>query len=125
MGSISASNPFFAPPRSSIPAGSLHSPQYQEWNFEIEKALGPSTTFSVNYVGNHGLHETWLKSRPNGFDPNGYGGLPLAAPDPRFSTVQEVETSALSNYNGVTVSLSRRLKSLPVPIQLHLEPRAG
>lgn len=109
--SIAASNPFFAPPSFFNPAGSLHSPQYQEWNFQIEKALGPSMTLSVNYVGNHGLHETWNNPGPNGFDTGGFGGLPTSAPDSRFSTVQEIETSAVSNYNGVTISLSRRLKA--------------
>jgi hypothetical protein len=106
-----STNPFFSAPSFFNPAGSLHSPQYQEWNLQIEQGLGPNMTLSINYVGNHGLHETWTNIGPNGFDPNGFGGLPLTAPDPRFSTVQEVQTSALSNYNGVTVSLSRRMKS--------------
>ena len=99
------------PPTFFNPAGSLHSPQYQEWNFEIEKSLGPSMTFSANYVGNHGLHETWNQIGANGFDTTGFGGLPLTAPDARFGVVQEIETSALSNYNGLTLSLTRRLKS--------------
>ncbi len=109
--SIGAANPFFAPPSFYNPGGSLHAPQYQEWNLQIEQGIGPSTTFSVNYVGNHGLHEIWGNFGPNGFDPGGFGGLPLTAPDPRFSTVEELQTSAVSNYNGVTVSLSRRLRS--------------
>jgi hypothetical protein len=111
--SIGASSPFFVPPSFFNPAGSLHSPRYQEWNLEIEQAIGRSMTFSINYVGNHGIHEAWVATGVNGFNsPNSFGGLPLTAPDSRFGTVQEVETSALSNYNGVTLSLSRKMKSL-------------
>jgi hypothetical protein len=115
-----STNPFFSPPAFFNPANSLHSPQYQEWNLQIEKGIGQSMTFSINYVGNHGMHEVWQQIGANGFDPpnpltgyaGGFGGLPTAAPDPRFSTVQEIESSALSNYNGVTLSLTRRMKSL-------------
>ena len=112
LASISASNPFFVPPSFFSPGGNLHSPQYQEWNLEVEKSLGTTMTFSLNYVGNHGIHEDWVNVGPNGYDPLGFGGLPLTAPDPRFSTVQEVETSAVSNYNGLTISFSRRFKAL-------------
>ena len=117
LASISATNPFFAPPSFFNPAGVLHSPRYGEWNLEMEKSVGANTTFSMNYVGNRGLHEPWTNVAPNGFDPNGFGGLPLTAPDPRFSTVQEIETSAISNYNGLTLSLSRRYK--PVQFQVN------
>jgi len=107
-----STNPFFSPPAFFNPASSLHSPQYQEWNLQVEKSIGQSMTFSINYVGNHGMHEVWQQLGANGFDSNGFGGLPTTAPDPRFSTVQEIESSALSNYNGVTLSLTRRMKSL-------------
>ncbi len=107
-----SSNPFFAPPSFFSPGSSLHSPQYQEWNLQIEQGIGPNMTFSINYVGNHGIHETWTNIGPNGYDPGGFGGLPTSAPDSRFSTVQEIHTSAVSNYNGLTVSLQRRMRSV-------------
>ena len=116
LASISATSPFFAPPSFFNPAGVLHSPQYYEWNLEMQKSIGPNMTFSTNYVGNHGIHETWTNVAPNGFDPNGFGGLPLTAPDQRFSTVQQIESSAISNYNGLTLSLSRRYKSLQLQV---------
>src|SRR4029077_8574466 len=37
--------------------------------------------------------------------PNGFSGLPTAAPDPRFSTVTQALTNGFSNYNGVTVQV--------------------
>jgi roadblock/LC7 domain-containing protein len=124
VGSL-ANVPGFAPPTFFNPAGSLHSPQYQEWNLEIQKAFGAKTSFSINYVGNHGIHEPWVSLGENGYDVNGFGGLPRpsACPGPSgtvvnggpsclFGYVQQVNGDAVSNYNGVTVSLSRRLSSL-------------
>jgi hypothetical protein len=124
-----ASVPGFAPPSFFNPAGTLHSPRYQEWNLEVQKAFGPKTSFSINYVGNHGIHEPWTSLGVNGYDPNGFGGLPFpntscpvltgigattptGGPNCLFGPVRQVNTNAVSNYNGVTASFSRRLSSL-------------
>src|SRR5256885_2512713 len=55
-------------------------------------ALGNKTSFMVNYVGNHGVHEAVQNAGLNAFAPAGFGDLPLAATDPRFGTITEVST---------------------------------
>ncbi len=94
-------------------AGNIKAPQYQEWNLEIQQAIGTSTSINLNYVGNHGIHETALFNGVNGFCPastcpNGFPGLPAVQPDQRFGTVTDVRTAAVSNYNGLSASVQHR-----------------
>jgi len=107
-----ATGGFFSPPGFSNP-GHVVAPTTQEWNFEIQKGIGNSTAFTLNYVGNHGIHETVLFNGVNAFCdpgtcPKGWPGLPATQPDPRFSTVTEYNTVGISNYNGLNLSLQHR-----------------
>ena len=82
-----------------------------EWSFEIEQPLGPHDVLAVNYSGNHGYDQPLTNAAANAFIgtpsryPNGFGGLPASAPDPRFQGVTQVYTSGYSNYNGLTAQL--------------------
>ncbi len=107
-------NPNFPALTLFVPAASLHSPQYQEWNLEVQKGLGRYDTLSLNYVGNHGIHEPYVNWGVNAYDPNGFGGLFVSsmAPNPNFSTVAQVNTDAVSNYNGITISLRHQYRGL-------------
>jgi hypothetical protein len=61
---------------------------------------------TINYVGNHGYHETVQFSGVNGFDGTGtFTSLPATAPDSRFTTVDQVQTVGVSNYNGLVISV--------------------
>jgi hypothetical protein len=60
-------------------------------------------------VGNHGIHETVQNPGLNAF---GFGTLPAEPIDPRFGTVTEVMTNAISNYNGLTFSAKHQFSSL-------------
>ena len=118
---------FFVPPNFYSTASNIHSPRYQEWNLEFQQGIGQKTTFSLNYVGNHGLYEAVQNGGLNAFcdttclgelSPTGiptttsFAGLPTAALDSRFGTVTEVASSGVSNYNGLTASFTRRFTSL-------------
>ena len=110
LASITASNPFFAPPGITASDAKIRQPRYQEWNLEVQQQLGGNTVLSVNYVGNHGIFEAVQNNGVNAFnDPTVSGltfaGLPTAAPDPRFSTVNQIQSIAVSNYNGLVTSL--------------------
>ena len=88
----------------------VRQPRYQEWNLEIQRELGLRTVLSVNYVGNHGTYEAVQNAGLNGFAnpavfPNGFGGLPSVAPDQRFGVVSQIQSIAVSNYNGLVTSL--------------------
>jgi hypothetical protein len=110
LASISATTPGFSPPAVNM-ASNIKVPMYEEWNLELQQSIGKATTFSLNYVGNHGYHETALFNDVNAF--NGIGtflSLPAAAPDPRFSTVTQIGSAAVSNYNGFTVEVQHQFQ---------------
>jgi len=123
LASISAANPFFVPPSLYTAARNLHAPRYQEWNLELQQGLGRQMSFAINYVGNHGIYEPVQNAGLNaycdatcaaalGTTGTGFAGLPPAPVDPRFGTITEVESNAVSNYNGVTVSFTRRFSQI-------------
>ncbi|MGB2629124.1 MAG: carboxypeptidase regulatory-like domain-containing protein [Candidatus Acidiferrum sp.] len=81
----------------------LQNPKYLEWNLEVQHQLTPHTIVSANYVGNRGYDELYFNNYLNGF---GYGSLTnTTAPDPRVGRVNYLQSGAISNYNGLTVSL--------------------
>lgn len=104
--------PGFAVPRQTTADQPLRTPRYYEWNLEVQQELGFATVLSINYVGNHGLKEFVRNFGLNAYcDPatcGGFAGLPTAAPDPRFGRITQYQSSGISNYDGVTVSLRRR-----------------
>ena len=93
----------------------IKNPKFVEWNFELQQAIGQKTSVSINYVGNRGydifIFNPFVNSykAPSSSEPNGFGGLPTARPDVRAGNVSQLSNSAKSNYNGVTVSATRRL----------------
>ena len=82
----------------------LSNPKYVEWNLEIQHSIGPRTVISANYVGNRGFDELYRDPYLNGF---GFGSLPATAPDPRVGEVEQLKGGAVSNYNGVTLSVQQ------------------
>ncbi len=86
--------------------GKVQIPRYDEWDLEIQQALGWHTTLSAKYVGNHGEHEEITNPALNAFSPTGaaFGGLPLTQPDARFGVVAQTQNIGNSNYNGVTLT---------------------
>jgi len=125
LASIQASVPGFTPPTINTVANRIQNPRYQQWNLALQQALGQKMSFSLNYVGNHGVHEVVQNPGLNAFcDSNcqgqlgttagHFGDLPTTATDPRFSTVTEIGSVGVSNYNGLTASFTRRSANLTV-----------
>jgi hypothetical protein len=115
LAQIQASVPNFFPPGLTVPQPLMHSPQYQRWSLELQQAVGNTTSLSVGYYGHHGIHELLGNSALNAW---GFGSLPAGrcsdaipdcAPDPRFSGVTELATTAVSNYNGMVASFKHRM----------------
>ncbi len=79
LGSILESVPGFSPPNLASAQQFMQLPQYQEWNLEIQKGFGPDTVLSVNYVGNHGIHELVPNFSINGYAEN-FIGMPASSP---------------------------------------------
>jgi hypothetical protein len=129
LASIQNSVPGFTPPTFNTVTSRIQNPRYQEWNLELQQLLGEKTSLTLNYVGNHGVHEvvqnpglnafcdqSCLTALNNGNPPtvSHFGSLPTSAIDPRFSTVTEASSSGDSNYNGLTVSVTRHTTNLTV-----------
>jgi hypothetical protein len=115
LAQIKGSDPNFTPPSFQNPANIIHSPQYQKWSLQAQQRFGASTSLTVGYFGNHGIHELVQNPNANAF---GFGSFPTAVctsplvppcADPRFGGVTEFETNAVSNYNGMVVSFEQRL----------------
>lgn len=104
------------PDFNSILPDTVANPKYVEWNVEVQRSFGNKSSFSINYVGNRGydlfVFNPWVNAY-QGLWPSVIGlpwnGLPTAAPDTRVNNVNELTNNGISNYNGVTMSFTRRL----------------
>jgi len=92
--------------------GTMHSPQFQEWNLQLQRELTSSTLLTVNYVGNHGIHIPYTNAWPNAYDLYGLypgvKGIPANPPVANYGTVTSVLSGAVSNYNGLNVTVTKR-----------------
>ena len=115
LGQLQSSVPggFSAPPYFSIPQH-YSTAQYAEWSFEIERRIGTKSAFSATYSGNYGYNLLVQNGFVNAFVntqqfPNGFGGLPLTAPDPRFGAILELTNGGISRYDGLSLQFRRAL----------------
>jgi len=114
----------FSAPNIYTATGELHYPTYEEFSLEVQQALDRSqrTLLAVRYVGNHGYHEPVVNNGANaGSVNNGFNGatgiidftgFPAAPYTNNFADVTVVGNGAHSNYNGLSVGLTRQTKSL-------------
>jgi hypothetical protein len=112
---IEAADPKFVPPSFQNPANMMHSAQYQKWSLQAQQSFGAATSLSIGYFGNHGIHELVQNPNANAW---GFGSLPThlctamsplpPCADSRFGEVTELQTNAVSNYNGSVVSFEQR-----------------
>jgi hypothetical protein len=111
--SLSALGSTFAAPAFTSISGTIHNPEYQEWNLQIQQEISKSVVLVANYVGNHGAKELYTNAWPNAFDEYGvYPGVPgvsASAPVPNYGTVTTVQNGALSNYNGLSISVRKHM----------------
>lgn len=117
-----------SPPNFNSVTGTVQNPKYVEWNFEVQQALGSKTAFTLNYVGNHGYDEFILNPWENSYQLPGtpFTGLPAAnttdpnlgtcpagctflrAPMGAFRNIVQLNNTGVSNYEGLTATVSRR-----------------
>ena len=89
----------FTPPRI-VPA------QYQKWSLEIQKGFGANDSLYVGYFGNHGIHEPIVDNSVNAYGLTNQ--LPAVAPTAQYSSLTNVSSSGISNYNGIVASYKHR-----------------
>jgi hypothetical protein len=102
----------FAKPSYYSPPNHFVAPKATEWSLEIEQPLTSHDVLVLTYAGNHGYDQALTNADANSFigatsiyAKTGFGGLPLAAPDPRFLTVTQILTAGVSNYNSLTTQV--------------------
>ncbi len=61
----------YSPLRNGI-IGTIHSPEWQEWNLSVQQQLNRSTVFIINYAGNHGARISYSNAWPNAYDAYGF-----------------------------------------------------
>ncbi|MGD0889965.1 MAG: carboxypeptidase regulatory-like domain-containing protein [Terracidiphilus sp.] len=105
--SITAVDPNFTQPYIYNTNPNIKSPTYEEYSLQIQQQVGKNTSFQVGYVGNHGYHEPWVN---NGVNMYGFGGAPASPALPAFAEVNEIESAASSNYNGLVASIKNQSK---------------
>jgi hypothetical protein len=106
---ITAADPNFAPPNFTTVASHLQYPTYEEWSLEIQHELPEHNSVQVEYVGNRGYHAPVENGNVNAY---GSAPFPTSAPAPAFGTVTQIQSNAVSNYNGFIASVLHKGKSL-------------
>ncbi|MEI9812612.1 MAG: carboxypeptidase regulatory-like domain-containing protein [Acidobacteriota bacterium] len=84
-------------------------PKVDQWNLTIERDLGFNTGLRVTYDGSHGKN-LGVTYNANQLRPNTIGlpGSAANAPFPYFNAIQTYGSGARSNYNALTIAVTRR-----------------
>jgi hypothetical protein len=92
----------------------LDQPYMTKWNLNVQRELFAKTVVEVGYSGSHGEHlirQVYTNGRVAQVTPDGRlfvaPGTPLAQPN--FGRMRYRVSDATSDYNGLTVGLSRRI----------------
>lgn len=105
--SISTANPGFTVPNVVTTDNEIHYPTYEEFSLQWQQQVGRTTSFQVGYVGNHGYHEPVENNSVNMY---GFGNAPANPTLPEFGEVNEIESVASSNYNGLVTGFKEDSK---------------
>ncbi|MFN7993723.1 MAG: carboxypeptidase regulatory-like domain-containing protein [Bryobacteraceae bacterium] len=111
---LSALGSLFAAPSITAITGTVHSPQWQEWNVQVQRQITNTFVLQANYVGNHGIHIPYTNGFYNAFDLYGlYPGVSGIAQNaiPNYGTVSQVMSGAVSNYNGLTFTARKQFNT--------------
>jgi hypothetical protein len=105
----------FAAPAFTALAGTIHAPLWKEWNLQVQRQLTNSVVLVVNYVGNRGSRIPYTNSWANAFDLYGIypgvSGIATAPKVPNYGQVNLIQSGAISNYNGMTVTVRKRFSN--------------
>ena len=90
-------------------AGTFHTPQYQEWNLQVQHQIGNNMSVLGNYFGTHGIYIPITDGGVNAYDPFGVNiGFPSARLNNGINIANETRTGAISNSNGMNIGFRRR-----------------
>jgi Carboxypeptidase regulatory-like domain len=110
---LAALGAVFAQPTLNGLVGTIHAPEWLEWNFQVQRQLTNSLLLAVNYVGNSGKRLFYSNEWPNTYDEYGIypgvKGVPQSLPNNNYGIVTTYQNGAVSNYEGMNVILTQRL----------------
>ncbi len=95
-----------------VPTGTLHAPYFMEWSLGIEHQFGSTASLLARYVGTRAVNQPYL-TQVNGYQTvcqGCFAPFPYLQPtDPRFSAVTQLATGENSHYNGLQLTIMKRL----------------
>ena len=95
-----------------VPDGKLHAPYFMEWSFGFERQLGTTGSLHAQYVGTRAINQPYL-TQVNGYQTvcqGCFAPFPYEqGTDPRFGAVTQFATGASSHYNGLQMSVTKRM----------------
>jgi hypothetical protein len=95
-----------------VPSGELHAPYFMEWSFGIEHQFGKNASVQAQYVGTRAVDQPFL-TQENGYQTvcqGCFAPFPYMQPaDPRFGSVTQFSTGANSHYDGLQITVTKRL----------------
>lgn len=86
-------------------------PKIYQWNLDVQQAIGSNMVFELAYVGSHGFNLNF---------PTDLNQIPTAdlgsndaqyRPNPNYTSISGSTNNAISNYNSMQASVSRRLSN--------------
>lgn len=86
-------------------------PEIYEYNFDIQQAIGTNMVFELAYVGSHGFNLNFpvdINQVPVGEFSSNDSAL---VPNPNYQQINGSTNNAISNYNSMQATVSRRLAS--------------
>ena len=90
-----------------MPSPFYHTPTVYEWSFSVQTQVASNLAVELAYLGNRGIHEDY--EHPTGNQPApGVGPLQQRRPWPDFNTLRFDTYDAFSNYNALTVKVTKR-----------------
>ena len=102
--SLMTTIPSYAPPTFTVGPQEFKNPTYLEFNLQVQHQFTKSDAVIVSYAGNTGYDEIVTNGAVNAKSPTGFGGLPIAQPDPNFAGVTSFTNAGHSDYNGGSVT---------------------
>jgi len=94
------------------PGGELHAPYFMQWSFGVERKFGATTSVRAQYVGTRAIDQAY-QTQVNGYQTvcaGCFAPFPYQAPvDARFGAVTQLSTGANSRYNGLQLSVDKRM----------------
>ncbi|HZP03469.1 MAG TPA: carboxypeptidase regulatory-like domain-containing protein [Terracidiphilus sp.] len=85
-------------------------PYSEQWHASVQQEIGEANRITIAYIGNVGVHLDGLLDI-NQAAP-GTTAIATRRPYPYFSQIWQLQTSLVSNYNGLQLTVERRSKNL-------------